>query len=86
MAAGQQDAEKIIRQAEAYARKLIDEHEITTKAKAQAEQILKEAQARAKDLTAGADEYVDRTLSDLAGLLQRTLAVIEKGRQKLKRD
>lgn len=86
MTAGQQDAEKIIRQAEAYARKLIDEHEIINKAKAQAEQIVKEAQERAKDLTVGADEYVDRTLADISGLLQRTLAVIEKGRHKLRND
>lgn len=84
MSTGQKDADKIIRQAEEYARKLLDEHEIAANAKAQAKQVIQEAEARAKEFTKDADEYADRTLRELADTLRRTLAVIDKGRQKLR--
>ena len=75
ISAGQKDADKIIRQAEEYARKLIDQHEI-----------VQAAQKEAQNLCQGADQYADLTLAELADLLQQTLAVIEKGRQKLRAE
>ncbi len=86
ISASQKDADKIIRQAEEYARKLIDQHEIMQAAKGEAQNLRKEAEMQAEELCQGADKYADSTLTELADLLQQTLAVIEKGRQKLRAE
>ncbi|MBO8126777.1 MAG: hypothetical protein H0Z38_06020 [Firmicutes bacterium] len=84
ISAGQKDAEKIIRQAEEYARKLVDEHEVLKAAKEEAKKIIAEAEIQAKEMTKGADEYAAGVLEELSVTLQKTLSVVEKGRQKLK--
>lgn len=81
---GHKDADKIIRQAEEYAKKLIDQHEVTTAAKKEAQKLMDEAQQQAAELRKGADQYAEAILAELADNLRKNLTIVEKGRQKLK--
>lgn len=81
----QEEAARMIKQAEDYARKLLEENELVNEAKAEAQKILREAQVRANELTGGAADYADRVLCDLGAHLEHTLKVVLKGREELTR-
>lgn len=81
----QDEAARMIKQAEDYARKLLEENELVTGAKVEAQRILKEAQVRANELTGGAADYADRVMTELAGHLDHSLKVVMKGRDELNR-
>jgi len=53
------------------------------RAQARADQIVADAQAAARDIRRGADEYADQVLSSLDANLGRALAAVHKGRQAL---
>ena len=73
-------AELIIRDAETRRQQLVDENEITVAAQAQAEKIVAEAGATAKEIKLGTWEYVDNTL---LGLLAKTYNEVETNRKNM---
>lgn len=70
-----QKGEDIIKEAEETAERLASEHEITKRAKEQAETILEDAKATARELRSGAIEYADSILSDAEQTLRDSLDV-----------
>lgn len=81
----QDEASRLLKQAEDYAAKLINESELVQQAKVDAKRILQEAQVRAQELTVGATEYADRTLTELADHLEKTIKVVVRGREELRK-
>lgn len=65
----QKEADAIIKEGGTQVNKLVDEHEITKLAKANAEKIINEAKYTAKEMRLGAVEYADEVLA----LLQKTI-------------
>ncbi len=59
------------------------ENEIIARARARAETMVAEAQAAARDIRRGADEYADHVLAALDTSLAKALAAVQKGRQQL---
>lgn len=73
-----QQGENIIKEAEENAERLASEHEITRRAKEQAETILEDAKATARELRVGAVEYADSILADAEHALRDSLEVYVK--------
>ena len=57
--------------------------EAMARAQARADALVAEAQAAARDIRRGADEYADQVLSSLDASLGKALAAVQKGRQTL---
>ncbi|MBV8163532.1 MAG: hypothetical protein JOZ91_04635 [Candidatus Eremiobacteraeota bacterium] len=57
--------------------------DIIARAQSRADTIVAEAQAAARDIRRGADEYADHVLASLDGSLAKALAAVQKGRQQL---
>jgi cell division septum initiation protein DivIVA len=63
--------------------RLVARSEVVAEAYRQADAIVTDAQARADDLRAEADDYVDSKLASFEVVLGRTLATVERGRARL---
>ncbi|MCW2745555.1 MAG: uncharacterized protein JWM48_2105 [Mycobacterium sp.] len=63
--------------------RLVARSEVVAEAYRQADAIVTDAQARADDLRAEADDYVDSKLASFEVVLTRTLATVERGRARL---
>ena len=59
------------------------EREIVSRAQSRADTIIADAQAAARDIRRGADEYADQVLASLDASLGKALAAVQKGRQTL---
>lgn len=81
---GRREAAEIVAAAHRERAKLIARTEIAAAAKAEAERLVSEAQANAAATKADVDDYVDTKLANFEVALQRTIAAVEKGRQKLR--
>lgn len=81
---GRREAAEIVAAAHRERAKLIARTEIAAAAKAEAERLVTEAQANAAATKADVDDYVDTKLANFEVALQRTIAAVEKGRQKLR--
>ena len=73
-----QKGEDIIKEAEETAERMASEHEITKRAREQAETILEDARATARELRIGAMEYADSILADAEQTLRDSLEVYVK--------
>jgi cell division septum initiation protein DivIVA len=83
---GQQRAERIIAQAKEQAARMLKESEIYRQAQQEAKQILAEAHQRAQELIKGSEEYAHGVLSDLRQTLDKTLKVVIRGQEELKKE
>lgn len=81
---GQAEAERILLEAEEYVQKMVAESEIVKKAREEAARILEEARKEAMELEKGARDYADQVMSNLEEALAQTLAVVKKGRERLR--
>lgn len=79
------EAERILLQAEEYVAKLVSESEIVKHAQAEARRLVDESKKKAREIEAGANEYAEGVLQNLQGALERTLQVVKKGREELRR-
>jgi len=77
------EAARIVREAEAYAARLVEEHEVVRRAEEQANRLLEEARQRARELEADAEQYAREVLERLESSLERTLQVVQRGREEL---
>jgi vacuolar-type H+-ATPase subunit H len=81
--AGQREAERIVSEGEAEHARLVSINEIVVSAEHEASRIVGEARAEAQRLRDEVDDYVDTALANFEQLLTRSLASIERGRDKM---
>ena len=78
------EAASIIKLAEEKMASLIDDHEITQRAQAQASEIVTAAQNNARDIRQSTKQYVDDHMAALEAKLERTLMTVRENRNELK--
>ena len=76
----QKEATAIIKSAEDKIISMINENEITKKANEAAEEILKNANTKAREIRNATRQYVDTALADSEKVLERTLATLHDNR------
>jgi len=81
--AGQREAERMIAEAEAEHSRLVSLNEVVVSADREGNRLVAEARAEARRLRDEVDEYVDTTLANFEQFLTRSLASIERGRDKM---
>ena len=81
--AGQREADRIISEAEAEHARLVSVNEIIVSAEHEGARIIAEARAEAQRLREEVDDYVDTALANFEQFLTRSLASIERGRDKM---
>ena len=81
--AGRQEAERIIKEGEAEHARLVSINEITVSAEHEASRLIGDARAEAQRLRDEVDDYVDTALANFEQFLTRSLASIERGRDKM---
>jgi cell division septum initiation protein DivIVA len=81
--AGRNEAERIITEGEAEHARLVSVNEITVSAEHEASRLVGEARAEAQRLREEVDDYVDTALANFEQFLTRSLASIERGRDKM---
>ena len=81
--AGQREADRMIAEAEAEHHRLVSHNEVVVSADREATRLINEARAEAQRLRDEVDEYVDTTLANFEQFLTRSLASIERGRDKM---
>ena len=83
IAAGQREAERIITEGEAEHTRLVSANEVAVSAEHEANRIVGEAREESQRLREECEEYVDTTLGNFERLLTKSLATIERGRDKM---
>ncbi len=81
--AGRQEAERIIADAESEHARLVANNEITVSAEHEASRLIADARSEAQRLRDEVDDYVDTALANFEQFLTRSLASIERGRDKM---
>jgi vacuolar-type H+-ATPase subunit H len=81
---GRVEAQRIIDEAKRERSRLIARTEVTQEASREAERIVIEAQAEATRMRDDVDDYVDTKLANFEVVLGKTLAAVERGREKLR--
>ena len=81
--AGQREADRMIAEAEAEHHRLVSHNEVVVSADRESTRMINEARAEAQRLRDEVDEYVDTTLANYEQFLTRSLASIERGRDKM---
>jgi vacuolar-type H+-ATPase subunit H len=75
----QERAQSIVTEASTAHAAMIDEHEIVRQAKRSAEMLLRDAEEKARRVSAGADAYAAHVLADLDNRLTTALGSVKKG-------
>jgi hypothetical protein len=83
IAGGQEEADRIIVEAEQERDRLVSDTEVFRIAKREADTLLDDARKEAEELRREADEYVDGRLANLEIALNRTLEAVTRGRDRL---
>jgi vacuolar-type H+-ATPase subunit H len=81
--AGRREADRIIAEAEAEHARLVSVNEIVVSAEHEAARLIGEARSEAQRLREEVDDYVDTALANFEQFLTRSLASIERGRDKM---
>lgn len=84
VAQGQREAEQLIADAQAEQRRLVSDTEVVRASRREAERIVDEAREQARVLRLEAEDYVDSKLANFEIVLHKTLATVEKGRERLR--
>jgi vacuolar-type H+-ATPase subunit H len=79
----QDEANRIIREAEGYAARLVREDRITSQAEEQAHQILERTYQEAEKIKADANRYAAQVLRKLEENLEKALAIAQQGQADL---
>src|ERR1700753_1428006 len=83
LAEAKREAERIGQGARARQDRMIAQEEITKQAERAAEDIIEEARAREREIRLGAEDYADEILNTLEVNLQKFLAAVQRGRDRL---
>lgn len=81
--AGRREAERIIAEGESEHARLVSNNEIVVSAEHEAARLISEAREEVLRLREEVDDYVDTALANFEQLLTRSLASIERGRDKM---
>ena len=81
--AGQREAERMIAEAEAEHHRLVSLNEVVVSADREGARMIHDARQEVQRLREEVDEYVDTTLANFEQFLTRSLASIERGRDKM---
>ena len=81
---GRQDAAKIVADARVEAARLVGRTEVMQTATREAERVTREAEEGAARMRLEVDDYVDTKLANFEVVLQKTIAAVERGREKLR--
>jgi vacuolar-type H+-ATPase subunit H len=81
--AGRNESERIVAEAEAEHARLVSINEIVVSAEHESSRLVGEARAEAQRLREEVDDYVDTALANFEQFLTRSLASIERGRDKM---
>ena len=84
VAAARVEADAILAQAQADARALVSEHEIYRAAVAEADAVRADADGEAARMRRETDDYVDAKLANFEVALHKTIAAVQKGRDKIR--
>jgi cell division septum initiation protein DivIVA len=84
LAQASREAEQIIADATAERDRLVSETEVVRAARREAERIMDDAREQARVLRLEAEDYVDGKLANFEIVLQKTLAAVERGRDRLR--
>lgn len=80
---GRLEAQRIIEEAEAERFRLVSRTEVVKEATRESDRLIAAAQAETDRMRVEVDEYVDAKLANFEIILNRTLAAVEHGREKL---
>jgi F0F1-type ATP synthase membrane subunit b/b' len=83
LAEAKREAERIVKEARDQQQRLVSQEEITLQAERAAEEIVEDANARAREIRLGAEDYADEILNTLEVNLQKFLAAVSRGRDRL---
>lgn len=81
---GRAEASRIIEEAKRERSRLVARTEVVQEATREAERIVTEAEAEATKMRDDVDDYVDTKLANFEVVLGKTLAAVERGREKLR--
>jgi cell division septum initiation protein DivIVA len=83
LAEAKREAERIVREAREQQSRMISDEEITKQAERAADEIVEEARGREREIRLGAEDYADEILNTLEVNLQKFLAAVQRGRDRL---
>ena len=78
------EAKKMLNDAQNQILTMVDEHVITKQAQEQREQIIENANSVAKEISIGTRDYADNLLGKIEEVLKETLEIVHKNRSELK--
>ncbi|MFG2112993.1 ATP synthase F0 subunit B [Streptomyces sp. NPDC048718] len=77
------EAERIIEAAHAERGSIISDSQVARQSQGEADRILDDARREAEEIRAEADDYVDSKLANFEVVLNKTIAAVDRGREKL---
>ena len=83
VAAAEQEAAEIVARGQEEQARLVSEHEVFRAAAAEADAVRADAEAEAERMRRETDDYVDAKLANFEVALNKTLAAVQKGRDKI---
>ncbi|MGK2878182.1 MAG: ATPase [Solirubrobacterales bacterium] len=83
LAEAKREAERIVKEANDEQLRLVSEQEVVRQAENHAEDIVEEARAREREIRLGAEDYADDILNTLEVNLEKFLAAVQRGRDRL---
>jgi vacuolar-type H+-ATPase subunit H len=84
VAAARDEAAAIVASAKAESHELVSEHEVYRAAVAEADAVRADADAEAERMRRETDDYVDAKLANFEVALHKTIAAVQKGRDKIR--
>jgi F0F1-type ATP synthase membrane subunit b/b' len=83
LAEAKREAERIVKEAREEQTELISSEEVVKQAERQAEEIVEDARAREREIRLGAEDYADDILNTLEVNLEKFIAAVQRGRDRL---
>jgi vacuolar-type H+-ATPase subunit H len=83
LAEAKQEADRIIAEATEKAARLASQEEVVRLAEKQAKEIVEDARERERETRLGAEDYADEVLANLEVNLEKFLAAVRRGRERL---
>lgn len=83
LAEAKTESDRIVKEANDTAERLVSEQEVVKMAERNAAQIMEDARAREREIRLGAEDYADEVLETLETNLGKFLAAVQRGRERL---
>ncbi len=79
----QEEAKRLLREAENYVERMVREDQITSRAEEESRRIIAEANKNATHIETDAMQYANSILEQLEESLERTIRIVRKGREEM---